>query len=265
MVLQEREVSKDAVNAVTDLEHAAKIASAMCPDPKEWAYNGKSYEVEGFILEKCACGHPIRQVFVIERERDGKTLNIGSTCIEVTVPVLIENGAEVLASRLLQAKENLEKEIAIRKKQKRDAEASHEVQILTEEYDALRQYVKDQRESLGRGFNPYYIYHGVTTTIKAMTTPGRTAASIRTKYVDAWLKLITYYVVGYHDQFDGRDKFMPMIPVPTEPKLLKKLSDFVVSEYHHANAMSFNSWGADYESKANKYRKIAEIIGANIN
>lgn len=226
--LNEKPVSQETVDRVANLQHAAKIADAMAPDPREWAYNGKCYEVEGLILEKCACGHAIRQVFVVERERDGKQINIGSTCIETTVPYLISAGAEGLAKALQAALVALQEEIRAKAKQRRDAEASEAVQRVAEEYVKLHTWAKELRRSMvdRNEYLPSVLYGGLCGLPSASTTPARTAAAIRTRYESLWLELMAAHVAGYLAMVRGNDvtRHLPKPPVPVEEKLVQKIA-----------------------------------------
>ena len=234
--LEEREVGKEAVDKIDNIQHALKIAAAMAPDPREWAYNGKCYEADGIIPERCACGHPIRQVFVIDRERDGATLNIGCVCIDSTVPHIIASGNQGLAEALQKAKADLEAQIKARAKEKRDAEASVEVQGLAEEYETLRQWVRDLKQDMAQNkeYVPGSIYGGIKGLPKAASTPGRTAASIRTRYESVWLELSYLHVRGYYTygNYSNREylKYLPKPPIPKDEKLRKRIEKTLQSK-----------------------------------
>ena len=64
-----------------EIAYRESLVRALAPDPSEYEYGGLNYDSGPRSNEHCACGHPIRLVFMIERERDGKTAKIGSTCI----------------------------------------------------------------------------------------------------------------------------------------------------------------------------------------
>lgn len=59
-------------------EHYKSLLRALAPDPASWKFTGDI--LEGDPNEsRCACGHPIKWLFVIER--NGQTKHLGSTCI----------------------------------------------------------------------------------------------------------------------------------------------------------------------------------------
>lgn len=95
---------------IADLEHAARIWQRMLPDPREWTVNPEVGEGDP-ATTRCTCGHPIRVVFSITRQRDGATLLIGSTCIDTVVPGLIRLGADQLAAALAAVKERRAQEL----------------------------------------------------------------------------------------------------------------------------------------------------------
>ena len=123
---------------LANLEHLKRIADAMYPDPREWAYTGQVIDA-GAPCEKCACGHPIRYIFVIERKRDGKALPIGSTCITSTVPHLLANGAVNLATALRQALSDHEQALADIAKSERAAQQHADCEAARLEYEQVNQ------------------------------------------------------------------------------------------------------------------------------
>lgn len=264
MELVVKPVEKSTVDTIVNLEHAARIAAKMSPDPKEWSYDGLYFEADDRVPAYCACGHPIKSVFVIERKRDGNQLNIGCVCIGSTVPYLMASGADGLAEALQKAQQKLEAEIKAKIKAKRDAEASNEVRSLTEDYEVLVEYVNEQRAKLGRAYKPYYIYKGIPTVLEAMTTPGRTAASIRSKYTSAWLNLAPYCASGYDDRWrDGIQKhikFLSKVPVPKDPKLLKKLRETITKDVVSNRDMYTRSNIVNYKNMAEAGEKLLALL-----
>jgi hypothetical protein len=175
--------------AVNDALHAKKIGDAMMPDPREWTFEGEVADA-GNLGARCTCGHPIRYVFTIRRDRDGATLPIGSVCIESTVPVLMAIGAQGLASRLEAALAAHRKALEDAKKAVRDAKANVEVQALMAELAKIKEWAVATKAR--GGYLPRAVWELATgrTKIKAATTPGRTAAGLRTKLTTLYLDMI---------------------------------------------------------------------------
>lgn len=167
-----------AERRVGNLSHAAKIAAAMMPEPREWAFQGEVFDSGTYGAAECTCGHPIRYVFVIRRERDGKALDIGSTCIEETVPALIAAGAEKLAQDLQAAVEAHRKALEDAKRKVRDASNDGLVKVLLGERAALKGWVNDLKAS-GAYLDRALFDFQRNPEPKACSTPGRTAAALR--------------------------------------------------------------------------------------
>ena len=101
------------------LGHAKRIAIAMQPDPKNWEYRGEIfYDEDG--KGKCECGHNIAYIFPIYNKTDARALSIGSVCIDLTIPYLINEGNEGLAEALTIAKEKLVEILKAKQKEIRD-------------------------------------------------------------------------------------------------------------------------------------------------
>lgn len=204
-----------AERAAGNVEHALKIATAMAPDAKEWSFQGEVVDAGGEGAF-CACGHAIRYVFILRRMRDGATLPIGSVCIESTVPVLMTTGAERLAGQLAAALEAHRKALADAQKAIRDAEASVEVQGLMAELNALKAWALDAKAN--RVFLPRSLWEltaGRIKPVKAASTPGRTAASLRTR-------LTPFYVAAIHH---GLTNGRVSCPLPKDRKLITKVAE----------------------------------------
>lgn len=200
--------------ALESLAHTKRLADGMAPDPKEWAYEGEVSDA-GFAGATCTCGHPIRYVFTIRRARDGKTLPIGSVCIGSTVPALIECGAERLAGQLSAALEAHRKVLEDGKRAVRDAAASVEVQALMGELAALKAWAV--AEKVRGAYLPRPMWElavGRTKRVRAATTPGRTAASLRTRLAPL------YMATAKHEQNRARRT----APQPKDAKLVAKIS-----------------------------------------
>lgn len=168
------------------LQHVARLAAALAPDPTEWAYSGEVYDAGPAVngrLVKCACGHSIRWVFVLVRARDGAKVNVGSVCIESTVPYLISQGAGSLAGSLQSAHEAWAAEIREAERRARVAADSHRVQALAEFRSKLVMWIEEVSELHHRGGYrcglPSCAYEGIKQTSPA-STPGRTAQAMAT-------------------------------------------------------------------------------------
>jgi hypothetical protein len=210
---------------VDNLRHLEKIAKAMAPDPTDYEYTGEVNDL-GDMSGSCACGHPIRYEFIV-RNTTGKEVVIGSTCIDTSVPWLTSVGAEKLAQDLreaLEANEEAKKE-ALRKL--RDAKNDEEVVLLEQYWDeTIMPWWSRARESYYESHKiPWTNWQGETTyrhpfypkwlyrlpVLKAMSTPGRTASSIRTKIVNLALG-------SAHDGFA-----FPQLP--NNKKLIAKIAE----------------------------------------
>lgn len=201
--------------AVDQRRHMAIVAAAMAPDPTEWSCDGDAADGKGADI-KCACGQQIRWVFLLRRERDGAFLQIGSTCIESTVPVLVSGGAADLAADLQAAVAAHQKALAETQRRQRDASASDEVKVLGADFEALAAW---RRERIGafrarrgdRAELPAALQYRASLP-KAASTPARTAAAMRTRYVAA--------VGGWAE---AADEDGPPPPLPEDPALLDRV------------------------------------------
>lgn len=145
---------------IENLLHIQKIAAAM-EDPTKWAYNGDMTDSGPGGKSACTCGHPIRYIFWIEREEDGKRLPIGSSCIKTTVPYLIEMGADNLADKLNTAIEEFQeyynKLLCETAKRKRDHDNNEKLNSITKDLDILVEFVKTERKSYQNSHDGYYV------------------------------------------------------------------------------------------------------------
>lgn len=109
----------------------AKLSEALAPDPSEWRFTGEIGEDDSG-LAKCACGHSIKYLFHLERERDGKKVIVGSSCIEhygEANPELVES--------IKAANEDLKKRIQEEKKAAKRAAQEAEVDKIRDEWESL--------------------------------------------------------------------------------------------------------------------------------
>lgn len=176
----ERRASKRAQALV----HRRRVAEALAPDPRQWHYDGETYYIQPpGAMGSCACGHAIRQVFVL-RGPGGRIVRIGSVCIESTVPYLLEYGADALATALQSALAAVEAERAKADRAARDAAADAAVQAILADCEALESWAlstaRAMRES--RRWLPYPLYRGIRVRRTACTTPGRTKAALQRRY-----------------------------------------------------------------------------------
>jgi hypothetical protein len=238
--------------------HLAKLATAMWPEPKAWAFKGEVYDTKNYGSAQCSCGHPIRWVFIIERDSDGKKLPIGSTCIETSIPYLISHGAEGLAEALQKALEKLQAEIAAAKKAAADALATEQVQEIKADFEALQEWWKIARESW-KGYRPEALYKQISLPAAA-STPGRTAAGMRKRYVTTYDALLDVQATS--------KVILPALPKPAEKKLAEKLAkdlessaDKYLAAADKAKTWSSTSWQAkkNYAKAMTRRRAAARI------
>ncbi len=209
---------------ILSAEHAARIATRLLPDPREWTVDPEVIDAgpgaaTGFSPPRCACGHPIRYLFTLRRARDGATATIGNVCIDTTVPVLLASSADAVAARLLEVRAAWLERRAEEERRARDAAASAEVQALLADWQALKEHVHDARELYPRYSVPEVLYRGIGT-VKAASTPGRTAAAIKTRYCASWESL--FALAAFEDR-EGHSPRSPLPPLPATPALAAKL------------------------------------------
>lgn len=212
------------VRATLNAEHLAKFMVAMHPDPREWLVEEEIGDGGPDSKERCTCGHPIRYVHSLKRERDGKKIKVGSVCIEGTVPYLMSVGAEHLAAQLLESLERLREHqrriLSEGEKRKRAAKGDAMVAALSVDWASLQGWTKalldGYYEAARRSGSyrplPEYLYWSALRTFpnekpKALSSAGRTATSMRTK-------LLQLFVSAHRLPEAGS------APIPTEGKLL---------------------------------------------
>lgn len=226
----DRRRQAEADEHLRQLDHLAKFADAMRPDPREWEFQEPVIDTGQRDGAKCVCGHPIRYVYQVVRARDGKKIGVGSVCIESSVPYLLQSGADGLAlalQRALERQEGLAKELA---KKARAAKGDEQVQALTADWLALQAFMRQQWQAYEtkarkdadyyftpnwRRFMPDWLAESHFGSFpkqqpKIMSSPGRTAASMRTKMAVPWWYALMSPVGG-------------MVPLPTEPKLRQEV------------------------------------------
>lgn len=108
--------------------HATKLLAAMGGSPEGWDYTGEILEGDP-ARDKCACGHPIRWLFIWENTTQihRRTLITGSVCVE--------NLPGITAASIEAMKADLEGALAAKKaaaKKAREAAAQEEVTALRE-------------------------------------------------------------------------------------------------------------------------------------
>lgn len=254
---------------IENLEHVMRIAKAMEPDPREWAYNGAM--AEGGENTACACGHkPIKTVFVIERARDGASLLIGSVCIESTVPHLIASGAEELANRLKAAVEAHREALAKAEREKRDAAASLEVQALLEERMAIADYSvlrSKAREAARREcrygeadalINPSSLLN-MRGEARAATTPGRTAAALRTQLVTAYVDgLVVFKMNGFPHPRDSKVRARVLKAIEEKAEHFDRMAAMHLQERGYAKSNPEQAASEQHSAK------MLRLIGASL-
>lgn len=260
MDFQEHTDNQNTARKVNNLRHIQTIADKMSPDPKEWSYLGEFHEA-GETPEYCACGHLIKQVFVIRRGRDNATLNIGSTCISSTVPYLLTCGAEELSKALQDALRRLEEDRREHARRLRQAEASVLVTNLDAEYEELRAYRRGCQEKFNSVWMPTILWSGLPK-VKVSKTAAITANNIRTRYADLWLNLVELIIEGwdtYNNCCTQVHLTLPSnIPAPKDSKLREKIRTRVLYRID----CSRKNFGEEQAAKtAVKCQKILSLLG----
>jgi ribosomal protein L37AE/L43A len=175
-----------------NLHHVQRLAAAMAPDPKEWEYRGEMID-SGGVSDFCSCGHPIRFIFPIYNKRTGKSIPIGSVCIEASVPYLMTVGAAGLAKSLEGCQERLKKHLSELESRKRAAAGDARFQKLKVEAEALAAWypvlwkkvlihASTTRQRLP--FLPEYFFNGKYAALKeepTASTPGRAASGLASR------------------------------------------------------------------------------------
>ena len=140
----------ELVKAEDKADHFRRLIHALAPDPREWEFTGEvvdagSGATAGLNPPTCACGHPIRYIFLIHRPRDGSQTQVGSTCIGHFSQVAPELGQELEA-----AAEKLRQELAEKEKAAREAERQVAVDAARQEFEELREAVVTAYEEARR-------------------------------------------------------------------------------------------------------------------
>lgn len=107
--------------------HAQRLLDAMGGSPEGWEYTGEILEGDP-AKTKCACGHPIRWLFIWEHIASNRKLITGSVCVE-NLPGITESYIEAM-------RQDLETAIAAKKaaaRKAKEAAAQEEVTRLREE------------------------------------------------------------------------------------------------------------------------------------
>lgn len=219
---------------IEGLYHLKRLSDLMSPDPREWEYRGDVADA-GAPVAKCSCGHPIRYVFTIWHKTDGRGLPIGSVCIETSVPVLISQGAGVLASALTAAVEKLKAQIEEAKKRERDALNDATAYELAKEYESLLAWCHDSRDAMLRSrcsWLPTFLYR-IPTKPKPCSSPGRTVASLAQKYSSLWIAAQGWTVEPAGHEATSKCG-LASIPTPSHTRLLETIRTKIEKErYHH--------------------------------
>lgn len=177
------------VTAPADHEHLLRLAAELLPDPRAFKYHDERIDFGDDKTEQCACGARIRYAFPIVRDEDGKTVNIGSTCIVKSVPFLTNSGADVLAADLLAAYDRHVAAIAEAERNARNAKNETVVEVLTSDFDAAEAWVATKREELGITW--LHVQSDKVPSLarpQVASTPGRTAASMRKRHTTWFVK-----------------------------------------------------------------------------
>lgn len=199
--------------------HLARLAHAMAPDPTRWEYRGVMIDGgRGLMVNSCTCGHPIRWIFKIHNKDDGRTLPIGSTCIGSSVPYLVASGAEGLAEALQRAVKKHQEALAAAQREVRDAENSEVVKGLMDTRQQLFDWARGEREA--GTYLPRSLWTDAVRfehrRVKALSTPGRLAASLRKK--------LTGHYVG---AFEVVKRPSANMPLPEDEALRAKILEGV--------------------------------------
>lgn len=203
-----RQINKTG-RAAANAAHLRKLAAAMAPDPSAWTYEGEVSDGKGSNA-KCTCGHPIRWIFTIRRKSDGAALPIGSTCIETSVPFLMQHNAEALAEQLTAAVKAHQKALrvaaAAERKRARELAQDAELSALRADLQALQDFrrraIDSYREHTGRMYVPHELYTRLPTPRPTKTRKGTIRRFVRTYRAGARL------LAGFGQ-----------LPTPTSPAL----------------------------------------------
>lgn len=113
---------------VGTLVWSANLTAAL-GDPHNWEYTGKVLQGDPQKTH-CACGHPIRDCYIIREKATGVEKMLGSTCIEY-----FENVGEIYTN-LCEAVKRQEAKLAEAKRAAKKAADEAKVSIARAEYEA---------------------------------------------------------------------------------------------------------------------------------
>jgi hypothetical protein len=130
----------DAARAAA--EHVEALVKAL-GDPSAWKFTHKVIDAGPEALRsidppRCACGHPIRFIYLIELTRDlpghraGEQTQVGSVCISHVAALAPELAAEIAA-----AAERVERELADARRAAAEAARNEEATRLRAEFEAV--------------------------------------------------------------------------------------------------------------------------------
>lgn len=133
------------------LHHIEALIAAL-KNPSEWEYRGELIDSGPGSTASCACGHPIRYIFVIHHPVYG-TSQVGSTCIEhfkLINPALYE--------ALKAADHGLQEQLNAAKRAAREAEQRANIETLKGAYVAIRAEIIGMAEKYIDNFQFRSIY-----------------------------------------------------------------------------------------------------------
>jgi hypothetical protein len=167
----------------------ARLRAVMAPDPSRWYYTGQWVDAGEYGESHCACGHEVRYEFIIACKDDERSLVIGSTCIEKNVPALIEQGYDVLAAELTEARLKLQRDLA---GQRRDLKAEEELAGLHADFRKLRNWCFVRRDEWPEMYPDERrppVLHWIEKLPEKTEelSVARHATAIRRLYVSMWL------------------------------------------------------------------------------
>ena len=147
------ELTRNEADRKRNTAHYARLLEVL-GDGREWEYTGICNDLEKPV-GKCACGHPVRYEFVIERMSDKKTAVLGSECINYFKEVNPETFAAMQAAHAaILAKLAEAKKAAKAAQQAVEVEAArHTWQGCKERAEAILEAASDDNR-----FLPYDLY-----------------------------------------------------------------------------------------------------------
>ena len=160
-------------------------------DIENWDYYGDFYTNDK-KFESCVCGHPIRNVYVIENKKSNRKEKVGSTCINH-----FKGYNEDLYNKLCVAeKERIEK-VKAEKKAKEDLENNKEYAELKKEIRRKRAVLLQVKDTWGGHRIPSDLYWALhTLVVDCPKTYKRTASYVK------WAKKQNVLADNYLSQCD---------------------------------------------------------------